>query len=111
MQEKPRMKTFWLFLRPNFVRIMLLVFLIATTSLINVGYEPTSKVSWREYRGTPFHFVTMSGYEGPCSGNDFCRDVDVQSLNPWALIVDAVGWYLVSCAIVLGYETVKKQSA
>jgi hypothetical protein len=103
------MKILWSFLRPNIVRIVLLAFLAISTSLIIVGYEATSKVSWQGNRGMPFHFVTISGYNGPCPGNDLCRDADIQSFNPWALIIDVAIWYLVACTMVLVYEAVKKQ--
>jgi hypothetical protein len=102
------MKTLWLFLSPNFVQIVLLLILAISTSLIVTGYEPTSKVSWLENRGIPFHFVTITGYEGPCPGKDLCRYINILSFDPWVLITDLTIWYLVSCTIIPVYEAVKK---
>jgi hypothetical protein len=103
------MKKLWLFFRPDFIKSTLLLLLMILVTLAVTERNATSKVSWQEKRGAPFYFVTISGYEGPCSENAFCRDVNIQSFNLWALMVDVAGWYLISCAIVFGYEILKKQ--
>ena len=96
------MNKLWLFFRPDFIKTILLLLLMTMATLAVTDRKATSKVSWQENRGAPYSFVTVSGYEGPCSENAFCRDVNIASFNLWALIVDIAGWYLVSCAIILG---------
>jgi hypothetical protein len=82
--------------------------MVASTMII-IDHNATSKVSWQEERGIPFRFVNISGYEGPCSEKDFCREVKIQDFYLWALIFDIVGWYLVSCTISLAYHSIKKK--
>jgi hypothetical protein len=104
------MRTAWLLLQPGFVRIALFVFLVASTSLVAMRYEPTSKVSWLQEQGLPFAFLTVSGYAGPCTGNDFCRNLHVDSLDLGILILDAAVWYLVSCAVTWAYAAARNQA-
>jgi hypothetical protein len=109
MEERMSIKIFWGFLRPNFVKTLFLLFLLAMTLSVVSGRQATSKVSWQENRGIPFRFVTLTGYAGPCEQNGFCREMNIQNFYPYMLVIDVIGWYLVSCALISGYETLKKQ--
>jgi hypothetical protein len=101
------MKTLWLFLRPSLIKITLLIILLAISSFMATSYQPTSKVSWLESRGAPFSFMILSGYQGPCLQNTVCRGIKVSSFQLDTFVIDAVLWYLVSCAIVVAYEALR----
>ena len=107
------MKIFWLFLRPNLIKITLGVILTLASSIAITKLVWTSKVNWHAVRGFPFTFITIYEYVrgGYCAHNTICLATNIQNFYPYALILDFVLWYLVSCAIVLGYEAVKKGGA
>jgi len=98
----------WFFIRPSFKKTLLLLLIIAVSAIIVTEHTATSKVSWQEERGIPLSFMNIVGYEGPCSENGFCRDMNIQSFNFGALIIDIAGWYLISCTIAYVYQIVKK---
>jgi hypothetical protein len=105
------MKKLLLFLRPNCVKIALLVVFTLISLAVTTGGEATSKVTWHANRGFPFPVITISDYVpgGRCSQNTICLAVNIQDFYPYALLLDILGWYLVSCAMVFVYQTMKKQ--
>jgi hypothetical protein len=109
MWEKSAMKMIWAFLRPNFVKIALLIILLIISLIVIVKHESTSKVSWEEDRGGPFTFISIAGYKGPCPLKTFCQEVNILDFSFLAFLIDFVVWYLVSCTIIKGLEAVKKQ--
>lgn len=105
------MKTFWLFLRPNSIKATLLVVLALASLVVTTGFEATSKVTWYANRGFPLPFITISEYVfgGRCLQNTICIAANIRDFYPYAMILDILGWYLVSCTIVFAYQIVKKQ--
>ena len=89
-------------LLPNLTKILLLIFLVSITSLVGREYQKTSKLSRQENRGIPLSFVTISVYEGPCQENDYCKEINVKSVYPHALIINIIICYIVSCLTVFG---------
>jgi hypothetical protein len=105
------MKILLLFLRPNCVKITLVMILTLLSSIVTTGFEATSKVTWYANRGFPFPVVTISDYVtgGRCSHNTICLAANIRNFYPYALLLDILGWYLVSCAIVYAHQALKKQ--
>jgi hypothetical protein len=68
-------------------------------------------VTWHANRGIPFPFITIFEYVqgGRCLINKICIATNIQDFYPYALFIDVLIWYLVSCAIILGYEALKKR--
>jgi len=98
------------FLRFDYSKLLVLVALVLMTMLVVVSREATSKVSWEQMRGIPFPFLVITEYRGPCQPlNTFCIDLFFQRIYPIELLKDILIWYVVSCAMVLGYEVLKKQ--
>ena len=103
------MKTLY-FLRPSFSKILVLVILISMTILVIVHSEATSKVSWDQMRGIPFPFLMLTEYRGSClPSNAFCVKVYFERIFPIELIKNILVWYVVSCVLILIYETVPRQ--
>jgi hypothetical protein len=96
-----------LFLRPNLLKLLFLTILLAVTCFVPIGHKATSKISWQENRGIPLAIVTLSGYEGPCSNSNLCREVSIQNIWPIAFILDIFVWYMVTC-LVFHFIGVKK---
>lgn len=64
------------FLRPNFIKLLVLFILILNSMLVPVHREATSKVSWDQIRGIPYPFLVLTEYRGPCSPeNTFCVEI------------------------------------
>ncbi len=98
------------FLKPNLSKVIVLVILILMFIPLVAYREPTSKVTWDEIRGMPFPFLMLTEYRGPCPpANTFCVKSSFQELRFIELIKSILFWYPVSCAIVLGYETLREQ--
>jgi len=100
-----------LFLRPSCVKIILLIIFTLASLAVTTGFEATSKVTWHANRGFPFSVITISDYVlgGRCSQNTICLAVNIQNVYPYALLLDILGWYLVSCAMVFAYQAMKKR--
>jgi len=105
------MKTFWQILRPNYINISLLVVLMLISSFVSTGFQWTSKVNWHADRGFPFSFMTINEFirGGYCPHNTICLATNIQQFYLYAFLLDVLVWYIVSCAIVFGYEILKKQ--
>ncbi len=106
------MKKIWLFLRPSYMKITLLVILTLTSSAITTEFEATSKVTWHANRGFPFPIMTIFEYVqgGRCVQNTLCIATNIQNFHVLTLLLNILVWYLVSCAVILGYKAVKKQA-
>ena len=104
------MKVF-LFLRPDKTKITLSIILTLLSLIIVTGLKWTTKMTWYANRGFPFPVVKIYDYVkgGSCPPYNICLATNIQDFYPYTLLIDILVWYLVSCAIVLGYETVKKQ--
>ncbi len=102
------MSALWSFIRPNFIKIMLLIMLVAITSFMITRHEATSKVSWLENRGAPVGYVSLAGYEGPCPPDPFCKKITITNTYIYAILIDTALWYLVSCVIFLVYQVLKR---
>ena len=94
----------WFFLRPNLVKLVILMIAMSLTLLIVTEREATSKVTWNENRGAPFPFLTLTKYQGPCPPLDFCTEVHIHAFHPFALLLNILGWYIISCVLSLGYR-------
>jgi hypothetical protein len=103
-------KIIWRFLQPSIIKLLLTMLLLALALFAVLDIQAASKVYREENRGIPLSFVTISIYEGPCRESDFCRDVDIQNINLYALIGDVAVWYLVSCITVSVFRIVKTQN-
>jgi hypothetical protein len=105
------MKKLWVFLQPNYVKITLLVIFALISLAVTTEGEATSKVTWHADRGFPFPVITISDYVpgGRCSQNTICLRANIQNFYPNALVLDILGWYLVSCAMVFAYQAMKKR--
>jgi hypothetical protein len=97
----------WLFFQPNSIKISLALAILLATLLIVSRHEPTSKVSWEQYRGAPLPFLSLTEYRGPCGlDTGLCINLHFQAIHPGAMLVNLLGWYTVSCILVLGYEKI-----
>jgi hypothetical protein len=94
------------FLRPNFLKLAILILALSLTLLIVTEREATSKVSWQEKRGAPLSFLTLVEYRGPCPPSSFCAKVRIRDLHFSALLIDILGWYIISCAVFLVFRRV-----
>lgn len=93
----------WSFLRPTWVKLLVLAILISITLLVVIERQATSKVTWNESRGAPLPFLTLAGYQGPCPPLSFCTKVFFHALHPIEMLLDILVWYVVSCVFVWGY--------
>jgi hypothetical protein len=89
----------WGFLRPNFIKLAMLVLVMSMTMLVITDQQATSKVTWNQERGLPLPFLTLGKYQGPCPPSDACTRVFIQRLHPLELLLDFLGWYVVSCVL------------
>jgi hypothetical protein len=96
----------WLFLRPNAIKLVILMTAMSLTLLVVTEREATSKVTWDENRGAPLPFLTITKYRGPCPPLNFCTKVYVQTLHPSKILLDILGWYVISCTLFLGYKRI-----
>lgn len=98
------------FMRPSWTKIILSIVLTLLSSIIVTGLNWTTKMTWFANRGFPLPFVKLFDYVkgGPCPPYNICLATNVRNFYLHALLIDFFTWYLVSCAIVLGYETVKR---
>jgi hypothetical protein len=105
------MKTFWSFLRPSFVKTTLWVILILASLFVTSGFEPTSKLTWHANRGFPLPFITIFEYvfRGLCMPDTICIATNIRDFYPDAMLLDLLGWYLVSCTMVFAYRIAKKR--
>jgi hypothetical protein len=105
------MKMLWYLLRPSRLGITFFITLTLLTSTVTTGFEATSKVTWHANRGLPFPYITIFEYVqgGRCLINTVCVATNIKYFNPYALLLDMLVWYLVACALVFGYEFLKKQ--
>jgi hypothetical protein len=100
-----------LFLRPNCVKIILVMIFTVASLAVTTGFEATSKVTWHANRGFPFSVMTISedARGGRCPPRDICLATNIQSFYRYALLLDILGWYLVSCAMIFAYQAMKKR--
>ncbi len=101
----------WLFLRPDKTNITLSIIYTLLSLIIVTGLKWTTKMTWYASRGFPFPFVKIYDYVkgGSCPPYNICLVTNIQDFYPFALLMDILVWYLVSCAIVFSYQIVKKQ--
>jgi hypothetical protein len=87
-------------LRPDLAKLSVLVILASLSLLVVAGREATSKVTWRENRGAPLAFVTLTRYRGPC-GPEFkvCEKLHVEAWHPLPFLMNSLVLYLISCVI------------
>jgi hypothetical protein len=76
---------------------------------VTTGDGATSKVTWQLDRGFPFPFITIveTVPMERCSINTICIETNIQQFYLYALLVDMLVWYLLSCVIVYGYEVLQ----
>jgi hypothetical protein len=100
------------FLRPNKANLTLSIIFTLLSLIIVTGLEWTTKMTWNVNRGFPFPIVKIFDYVkgGSCPQYNICLATNIQNFYPSALLLDLLVWYLFSCAVVLGYKTVTKQS-
>lgn len=91
------------YLRPN---LLILTILLVALSLTWNEHEATSKVTWKESRGAPWPFLTLTEYRGPCPPRNFCTELQIDTLHPWALLLDILSWYVVCCSLLWGYKKI-----
>lgn len=105
------MKTIWNFLHPSYRKAALFIILTVLAFTITTGFEPTSKVTWKANRGIPFPFITL--FENVpmkrCPINTICIATNIQQFYLFASLVDMLVWYLLSCALVFGYEVMQNK--
>ena len=101
----------WTFFKPNSVRIALTVILGLCASIVQMGFEWTSKRNWIVERGFPIPFMVINEYVhgGYCPYNNICLAVNIKHFYPIILFLDFVVWFLAACVIVSVYEKVKMQ--
>lgn len=101
----------WLFLRPNRANLTLSIIFTLLSLIIVTGLEWTTKMTWDANRGFPLPIIRIYDYVkgGSCPPYDICLATNIQDFYPSALLLDLLIWYLVSCAVVLGYQAVMKQ--
>ena len=98
------------FLHPNLPKLILFVLLMLMSMFVVVRRDATSKVSWEQVRGTPFSYLVLTEYRGPCSPqNTFCVKINFQRIYSKNLLVDILFWYVISCGIILPYDKLVKQ--
>ncbi len=104
------MKVFF-FLRPAKTKITLSIILTLLSVIIVTGMEYTSKMTWIAYRGFPFLFIKIYDYvKGSyCDSFNICLATNIQEFYPYSLFIDILLWYLFSCAIVYGFDAIKKR--
>lgn len=93
-----------LFLRPNPLKLVFVLIGITLTLLLVVERDATSKVTWNESRGAPLPFLTVIEYRGPCPPHSYCTRVDIKAFHPVKLLVDILGWYVLSCTLFFVYK-------
>jgi len=105
------MKTFWLSLRPSKTKIVFSIVLTLASILVTSGFQATSKVTWYANRGFPLPFMTLSEAVDRriCQNNTICIATNISNIFPIAIVLDILGWYVVSCLIVFAYQIVKEQ--
>lgn len=97
-------------LRPNFPKLLLFVLFMLMSTFVVVSRDATSKVSWDQVRGTPFPYLVLTEYRGPClPQNTFCVEVNFQRIYLTELLIDILIWYVISCGMILPYEKQIKQ--
>jgi hypothetical protein len=105
------MKTFLNFLQPSRLKAASFVISILLASTVTTGFEATSKVTWHANRGIPVPFIIL--FENVpferCPINTICVATNIQQFYLYALLFDMLVWYLLSCAIVFGYEVLQDQ--
>jgi hypothetical protein len=105
------MKTLWNFLQPRRLKIAFFVVFTLFALTVTTSFEATSKVTWQAYRGIPFPFIIL--FENvpmeQCPINTMCVATNIQQFFLYALLLDMLVWYLLSCAIGFGYDALKNQ--
>ena len=86
------------FLRPDSTKLLVSVILIILSLLVVTGREWTTKVTFRENRGAPLPFLTLEVF-GP--GEPCYR---LGAVRLWAIPVDILIIYLMSCGISLALD-------
>jgi len=94
------------FFRPNKLTLVLFILVGLLSSIKPYGFNPTTKITWDEYRGTPYTFIKLTGCNGPCypdkiGGRYFIQDFDLRMF-----IMDALIWYLIACFIAFGLSII-----
>jgi hypothetical protein len=90
--------------RPNRSNLAIVLVLLSLTSLAVSQREATSKVTWKESRGAPWPYLNLAEYRGPCPPSGFCTEVHIDTFHPFALLIDILSWYFVSCLVLWGYR-------
>lgn len=105
------MKTLWNLLHPSRLKSAFFVIFTLLALTVTTGFEPTSKMTWKANRGIPFPFITL--FENVpmelCPINTICVATNIQQFYLNAFLIDMMVWYLLSCALVFGYEVLQNQ--
>ena len=87
------------FLWPGWGKVVVTCVALLLTLLVVTYLEATSNAMWEEARGAPLPFLVVR-HIGPSTSHAFLFA---------QLIFDLVGWYLVSCIIILTWQVLEKQ--
>lgn len=87
------------FLRPSWVKLSITIALLVMSLLWVAGEDPTSMISWRQYRGFPVPFLVL----GWGIFTSFYPST-IEAIRIPAVLVDIVIWYLVACLLTTGYK-------
>ena len=90
------------FLRPNKLTLALVILFGLLSWLLPYGIEPTTKITWDEYRGFPLSFIKLTGCSGPCYTQNFGYRYFVQEFELPIFVLDALIWYVMACFIAYG---------
>ena len=95
----------WQLLKPNWFKVVSTIILFALSLFVITGAMATSKVSWYENRGIPLTCLRVAKM-WPCGPGPDLDEICIylEAVYPFALLVDILSFYLVSCAVgsVLG---------
>jgi hypothetical protein len=94
---------------PNRMTWGLFILVGLLSSIRSYGIYYTTKITWEEYRGLPFSFVKLSGCFGPCYPDSIGLKFVVQALDTYALIQDALIWFLIARLIAWGIAIVMEK--
>jgi len=87
----------WSALSPSFLKLTVLLGLIALSVLVLSERAATSKITWRESRGAPLAFLSVTEYRGPDADFNFCTYRIFNNLHLLPLVLDAFAIYYSIC--------------
>jgi len=94
------------FFRPNKLILTLFILIGLLSSIKPYGIEATTKITWDEYRGTPYTFIKLERCYGPCYPDRIGLNYSIEDFDFRILLLDTLIWYLIACFIAYGLSII-----